>query len=418
MRVRTRATGARAANIGADDALTNDVVTGALVIADAGEAVAANPGEGVAADAGEADAADAGEGVAADAGEADAADAGEGVAADAGESAAAGEAVEGERVAGDRLKWGPYRGLEAIRAVLEEAHAKITSWKSNFFQMPRNATGKEAIKEMTRLLNLFNNKTAWEPVAIHLLIVFITLMLQKPAKTSKMKQNTAYLKKRLDLWRDGSLSAIMSECEEVQRRMQSRSQKQEKESTMRGFSRLMMAGKVRQALKLVDADSEVTGVHAMNDEIRGVLQRKHPEAEPAQQIAMSLSEVPTVENVIFEEINAAMVIKSAEETSGAGGPTRLDAESWKHILCSKVFGKVSEEFAEAVAVTARRLCSEDIPHVYLRLLWDCRLVPLAKEDNGVRPVGIGETLRRIIGKCVLKVTGGDVQQAPCKRAPE
>ena len=172
-----------------------------------------------------------------------------------------------------------------------------------------------------------------------------------------------------------------------------------------------MSGKVRQALKLVDADSEVTGVHAMNDEIREVLQRKHPEAEPAQQIALSLSEVPAVENVIFEEINAAMVIKSAADTSGAGGPTRRDTESWKHILCSKVFGKVSEELAEAVAITARRLSSEDIPHEYLRLLWDCRLVPLAKEDNGVRPVGIGETLRRIIGKCVLKVTGGDVQQA-------
>ena len=203
----------------------------------------------------------------------------------------------------------------------------------------------------------------------------------------------------------------MSECEEVQRRMQSKSPNQKKESVMRGFSRLMMTGKVRQALKLVDADSEVTGVHAMNDEIREVLQRKHPDAEEVQQMAMNQSEVPVVENVIFEEINASMVIKSAEKTSGAGGPTRLDAEAWKHILCSKVFGKVSEEFAEAIAATARRLCTDDIPHIYLRLLWDCRLVPLAKEDNGVRPVGIGETLRRIIGKCVLKITGDDVQQA-------
>ena len=168
---------------------------------------------------------------------------------------------------------------------------------------------------------------------------------------------------------------------------------------------------MRQALKLVDAVREVTGVHAMNDEIREVLQRKHPDAEEVQQMAMNQSEVPVVENVIFEEINASTVIKSAEKTSGAGGPTRLDAEAWKHILCSKVFGKVSEEFAEAVAATARRLCTEDIPQIYLRLLWDCRLVPLAKEENGVRPVGIGETLRRIIGKCVLKITGDDVQQA-------
>ena len=34
-----------------------------------------------------------------------------------------------------------------------------------------------------------------------------------------------------------------------------------------------------------------------------------------------------------------------------------------------------------------------------------------KEDDGVRPVGVGETLRRIIGKCVTKVLGKDIQQA-------
>ena len=121
-RARTRATGARA--------ITN-IETSEIVAADAGEVVAADAGEAFAADAGEVFAADAGEVVAADAGE--------GVDED-------GVAVgEGVRVADDRLKWGPYRGLEAIRAELEAAHAKITSWKNNFFQMPRNATGKEAI---------------------------------------------------------------------------------------------------------------------------------------------------------------------------------------------------------------------------------------------------------------------------------
>ena len=34
-----------------------------------------------------------------------------------------------------------------------------------------------------------------------------------------------------------------------------------------------------------------------------------------------------------------------------------------------------------------------------------------KDDNGVRPVGVGETIRRIIGKCVLKIVGSDVQLA-------
>ena len=40
----------------------------------------------------------------------------------------------------------------------------------------------------------------------------------------------------------------------------------------------------------------------------------------------------------------------------------------------------------------------------------CRLIPLSK-DHGVRPIGICETTRRIIGKAVLKVTKLDIQLA-------
>ena len=318
----------------------------------------------------------------------------------------------GARAADGRLKWGQFQGVEMIRAELETVHARITTWKNNFFQMPRNSTGKDAIRECTRLLQYFNNKTAWEPLAMHFLIVFLPLMLQRPAKNSKNSQNVQYLKKRLALWKEGRLHEIVSECEEIQKRLQAGSSKQKKEeSAMRGFSRLMMLGKVRQALKLIDADSEVTGVHEMSDEIRAVLQEKHPEAEPAQQHVLDEREIPAVEPVIFEEIDASMVCKAAEQTSGSGGPTRLDADAWKHIICSRVFGKVSEDFANAIAMSARRMCRENITHSYLSLLWECRLVPLMKEDDGVRPVGIGEPLRRIIGKCVLKVVGGDVQMA-------
>ena len=34
-----------------------------------------------------------------------------------------------------------------------------------------------------------------------------------------------------------------------------------------------------------------------------------------------------------------------------------------------------------------------------------------KEDDGIRPVGIGEAMRRIIGKSVAKIVRPDVQKA-------
>ena len=307
------------------------------------------------------------------------------------------------------LKWGNLVGLEAIRKKLMEVHNQITTWKNNMFKVPGNATGKELMKELTRLVSLFNTKSCWEPVAIHFFIIFLPLMLQKPSSTSKTKDHVRYLKKRLSLWKEGNIDLLMSECEEVQSRLKLSARKQE--DVKRGYTKLMMFGKVKQAMKLIDCENNIKGVHKMDDRVKKILKEKHPEAAEAQPEVLENREVTRVEEIIFEEIDASMVQKSAKDMSGSGGPTRVDADQWKHILCSKVFGKLSIELAEEIAILARRICVEDIPHEYLQLLWDCRLVPLMKEDDGTRPVGIGETIRRIIGKCVLKVVGEDVQLA-------
>ena len=63
------------------------------------------------------------------------------------------------------------------------------------------------------------------------------------------------------------------------------------------------------------------------------------------------------------------------------------------MICSKAYGKYKESSAEEIAFFARRLRIEDIPHDILDMFWGCRLVPLMKEDDGVRPVGIGENFR-------------------------
>ena len=40
-----------------------------------------------------------------------------------------------------------------------------------------------------------------------------------------------------------------------------------------------------------------------------------------------------------------------------------------------------------------------------------RLIPLDKGEGAVRPIGVGEVLRTIMGKCVTKVTKPDVIDA-------
>ena len=53
---------------------------------------------------------------------------------------------------------------------------------------------------------------------------------------------------------------------------------------------------------------------------------------------------------------------------------------------------------------ARRIATEII---HSQVLWSfiaCRLIPVSK-NPGVRPIGICETLRRIIGKVIMKIVG-------------
>ena len=121
--------------------------------------------------------------------------------------------------------------------------------------------------------------------------------------------------------------------------------------------------------------------------------------------------MPNVEEVTFEEIHGSMIQDAAKNMSGAGGPTKIDSDVWKHILCSKVFGKIGKELADEIAILARKLCTKDIQNSYISSLEACRLIPLIKETTGVRPIGIGEVLRRIIGKCVSKLLRNDILRA-------
>ena len=104
-------------------------------------------------------------------------------------------------------------------------------------------------------------------------------------------------------------------------------------------------------------------------------------------------------------------MKAAKTTSGSGGPTKICADTWRRILCSKAFSGSSLQVAEEVARLARQLAVKEVDFSAIETLLNCRLVPLQKEDNGIRPIGVGETLRRIIGKSITRTLANDIQLA-------
>ena len=75
------------------------------------------------------------------------------------------------------------------------------------------------------------------------------------------------------------------------------------------------------------------------------------------------------------------------------------------LLC---FGCASEELRVIVARLADWVANSSPPWATYRTLMACRLVALNKQP-GVRPVGIGETLRRALAKLFMRAAGDQVK---------
>ena len=81
------------------------------------------------------------------------------------------------------------------------------------------------------------------------------------------------------------------------------------------------------------------------------------------------------------------------------------------MLCCNNFKVVSEKLCQSIANMTKRLCTEDVNFKYVSHLMACRLIPLVKDDDGVRPIGIGEVLRRIMAKSVARVLRNEITQS-------
>ncbi len=171
----------------------------------------------------------------------------------------------------------------------------------------------------------------------------------------------------------------------------------------------MKQGKTQAAVKLLTSGMQ-GGILSLNAETMTLLEAKHPEPAPLNDDAIYEHEQPMVHPVVFEEITAESVRNAALHTKGGAGPSGLDADGWRHILVSRNYGAISEELRAEFARMIKILCTEKVDlftnNGYvtssLEAFLACRLLPLDK-CPGLRPIGVGEVLRRIAGKVVMSV---------------
>lgn len=149
--------------------------------------------------------------------------------------------------------WGTCNA-ETFTQLLDNAYLEVVHWKPNKFKLPRGNAGKAFVLELTRLYKAFATGSALESVALKAAVIFPIIVLQKPSRSSKHKNNRSCLERRMPLWLDGNLAELLHEGRTIQKRLPKStpgSKKKDKSPSARIFSQNMFQGKTKAALNVV-----------------------------------------------------------------------------------------------------------------------------------------------------------------------
>ena len=318
--------------------------------------------------------------------------------------------------------WGCLSGEDFCHSI-HCAYAETVHWKRNIFLVPSGKIGKQFVRELTTLFRAFAPASAMESIALESIMVASTLLLQKPHFTSKCSDHITALERRLKAWKEGDIDGLLREGRAIQSRLVFQRYKSDHASwTARNFAKLVFEGKIHSALRFL-SENQGNGILDLNQPstdgtqrtVGDVLREKHPPAREAAPEALitTTDEPPLTHPVVFDGLTGSSIRSAALRTKGSAGPSHVDAAGWRRLCTS--FHRESADLCSAIAAFARRICTEFVDPKSLEAFLSCRLIPLDKSP-GVRPIGVSEVLRRIVGKAVMEILRTDLLTGagPCQ----
>ena len=280
-------------------------------------------------------------------------------------------------------------------------------WSCNLFDLPAGQHTRKFIKILNFWLDQFNMGTPFMKIALKVFMVLPNLLLQKPSRKSKNTEHQILLEERLSKWEAGDLSGLLKECKLLQRKLVARQRNESTTSQL--FVRFMLQGKVNPAIRLLENCSGSQGVLPLTKSTIDTLKDKHPRAAPAHIGSLLYGPIDEVPDTYFNSIDGDQIGKAIKLTKGAAGPSNMSGAFFNQI-CNKRFAAEGQEFREQVAKLARKLATEYVDPESIEAYTACKLIPLDK-NPGVRPIGIGESLRRVVGKVISWTIKSDAMEA-------
>ena len=152
--------------------------------------------------------------------------------------------------------------------------------------------------------------------------------------------------------------ALLCEGRAIQKHLQKQSRSREEIEKV--FTRLMLQGKVTAALKFLDNEAASCGILPLTPETLKSLKEKHPSPGRIQPFSLLNGPIDDVPSAYFDCIDEEMIYKAAMATRGAAGPSKLDAEQYQRILCSKNFKTEGLVLRSEIAKLAEKLATENL----------------------------------------------------------
>ena len=298
------------------------------------------------------------------------------------------------------FKWGDIDGKTFTERV-ELIYEKVVYWKKNLFLLRTGKSGKLYIDENVKLLNSWVEGTTLHNIAFKAIMIMPNLLLQKPSKNSKAKDHLTALERTMQRWLKGNLMQLSHEGETIQKNLTQQLTKGDIGNFPKKFAALMRKGNANVAINLL-TETMRNRILPLNNKTLNLLRLKHPDPKDAHVSVMLVDVAERIHPVKFEVIDAEMIRKTVMKTRGGSGPSGLNGDGWKRILLSKNFGESSSDLCQTLAKVTKKLCTEELP-TSLEGFLACRLIPLNK-NPGLRPIGVGEVLKRIIEKVVVSVS--------------
>ena len=292
--------------------------------------------------------------------------------------------------------------------MINEIYNEIIHYNNNLFIPPACGALEKMMHKMTNLINDYNTDTPEAQIALKKLMIMPKLLLQRPYIKSNTKENIEAFKSRIEMWQKGDLEKLMQEARAIQKKFRKGNKKRKNVDKALNFRTKMEDGQVRQATKMLQ-DNDEQSILQINRDTLNKLKEKHPTARDAPDSVLIKGPILSVHEAEYNAINAELVKKMAMQTKGSAGPSGMDAKMWRRLLTSNRYAKAARDLAKAIAALTRKMCAKDCQ--YLEALTANRLIAAKKQHNGIRPIGIGEVLRRIMGKCVMRVVKSNVMEA-------